>query len=175
MSAVATLAGIAVLLAAGCAVDAGSTPHCDAETRLAIVAQSVPDAAYVPCIDELPTGWSFAGMDVDHRGTTLSLESDRADRPSDISLQPSCDVTGATPIAPSDAGTRTYQLITSIDPRYAGRFLDVFAGGCIVTTYDFERGPHVALVSELQRAVDLRSRLELRQALLNELDVTLDP
>ena len=77
----------------------------------------------------------------------------------------SCDIGSATPIAPSAEGTRTYQLIESIDPRYAGSFIDVFPGGCITSTYDFERGPHVALVTELQRAVDVYSRRQLRQEL----------
>jgi hypothetical protein len=150
-------------------------PGCDADSRLAIIAQSVPEAAYVPCIDELPAGWSYEGVEVNNNGTTISLESDRADRQVDITLTGSCDIGGATPIAPSDEGTRSYQLIESIDPRYAGSFIDVFPGGCITSTYDFERGPHVALVTELQRAVDVYSRRQLRQELRVDLGVSLDP
>jgi hypothetical protein len=150
-------------------------PGCDADSRLAIIAQSVPEAAYVPCIDELPTGWSYEGVDVNQDGTTISLESDRADRQVDITLTGSCDIGSATPIAPSDEGTRSYQLIESIDPRYAGSFIDVFPGGCITSTYDFERGPHVALVTALQRAVDVYSRRQLRQELRVDLGVSLDP
>lgn len=63
----------------------------------------------------------------------------------------------------------------SIDPRYAGQLLDVFPGGCVTVDYDFERGRHVALVTELQSAVGLFTRLELRQALAADLDVRLDP
>jgi hypothetical protein len=169
LAAVVTVAALT-----GCADDV-TMPGCDADSRLAIIAQSVPEAAYVPCISELPAGWSYDGVDVDDEGTTISLESDRADRPVNINLTGSCDVGNATPIAPSDEGTRTYQLIESIDPRYAGSFIDVFPGGCIVSSYDFERGAHVALITELQRAVDVYSRRQLRQELRADLGVSLDP
>jgi hypothetical protein len=159
----------------GCADVDATMPKCEADSRLAIIAQSVPAAAYVPCISELPAGWSYAGVDVDDEGTAISLESDRADRRVDIILTASCEIGSATPIAPSDEGTRTYQLIESIDPRYAGSFIDVFPGGCIISSYDFERGAHVALITELQRAIDVYSRRQLRQELRADLGVSLDP
>jgi hypothetical protein len=166
--------GIAAALT-GCANGSATMPGCDADSRLGIVAQSLPEAAYVPCISELPIGWSFGGVDVDDEGTTITLESDRADRHVEVELTASCAVAAATPIAPSDEGTRTYQLIESIDPRYRGSFIDVFPGGCVVSSYDFERGPHIALVTELQRAVDLYPRRQLSQELRAELGVQLDP
>lgn len=160
---------------AGCADGVDTMPGCEAGSRLATVAQSVPGAAYVPCVSELPTGWSFTGAHIDQDGTTISLESDRADRAVEISLTPSCDIGSATPIAPSADGTRTYQLISSIDPRYSGSFIDVFPGGCIISNYDFERSAHISLVTDLQRAVDLYSRRQLSQELLTEFGITLDP
>jgi hypothetical protein len=172
MAGAALAAGVVLT---GCAGGTDTMPGCDADTRLATIAQSVPGAAYVPCISELPTGWMFTGADIDQDGTTISLESDRADRPVKISLSASCTIGSATPIAPSDEGTRTYQLIESIEPRYTGSFIDVFPGGCIVSSYDFERGAHIALVTELQRAVDLFSRRQLGQELRADFGITLDP
>ena len=150
-------------------------PTCENGSRLALVAQSVPGAAYLPCIAELPTGWSFDGADVDDSGTSIRLESDRADRPISVALRPSCEIGDATLVAPSDDGTRTYQRIDSIDPRYAGAFIDLFPGGCIETRYDFERGPHVALITDLQRAIDVVSRRQLSDDLERELGIQLDP
>ena len=174
----AVLAAVAVGAAAltGCASTAERVmPRCEADSRLAILAQSVPTAAYVPCIADLPAGWSFEGLDVGDGGATITLASDRADREVHVELVPSCDVAEATPIPPSDEGVRTYHLVESIDPRYAGRLFDVFPGGCVISTYDFERGPHVALVPELQQAVSLFSRRELRQGIDADLGVRLDP
>jgi hypothetical protein len=160
---------------AACATSSTAAPRCEAGQRLAIVAQSAPGAAYLPCIDELPPGWRFVSFDVDDGGTRVSLQSDRADRPVEISLTARCDVGEATPAAPRDEGVRTYQLVASISPRYAGRFFDVFPRGCVTYEFDFERGPHIALVDELLRAVRLYPLRQLRQELEDDLGVTLDP
>ncbi|HEX6568058.1 MAG TPA: hypothetical protein VF015_02805 [Acidimicrobiales bacterium] len=170
------LAG-AALAAAGCAdadTDVG-VPTCEPGQRLGIVAQSVPDAAYVPCVAVLPPGWSFESFSVDDDGTRFSLRSDRSDRAVDVELVERCDVGSATPITPRDEGVRTYQLAISVSPRYAGRLYDVFARGCVVYEFDFARGPHIALIDELQQAVQLYPRRQLRQELDDELGITLDP
>lgn len=166
----------AALLLGGCALaTGGAAPRCEPGMRLATLAQSVPDAAYVPCVSDLPPGWTFEGLQVDDDGATITLESDRADREVRVALAATCDVADATPITPSDEGVRTYHRVDSIDPRYAGQLLDVSPGGCVTVDYDFERGRHVALVTELQAAVSLFARLELRPVLDAQLDVRLDP
>ena len=159
---------------AGCAAGA-TAPTCEASTRLGLVAQSVEAAAYVPCVAELPTGWSVEDVSIDDEGTTISLLSDRADRDVEVALVASCDVSRATPIEPRDEGVRSYNEVDAISPRFAGRFLDVFPGGCVVSGYDFERGPHVALVADLRDAVGLVSRRQLRQELRDDLGITLGP
>ena len=167
---------VVLLLTGSCAdVEARVLPGCEDVERLAIIAQSVPDASYVPCLATLPAGWTFEGLAVSDTGTEIHLESDRSDRGVRIELRDRCDASAATPIAPRDEGVRTYQAVDSIDPRVAGRVLDVFPGGCVVTTYDFERGRHVPLVAELGQVVGLRSRIELRQEVQQRLGVTLDP
>jgi hypothetical protein len=174
-----TVAVLVLVLAAALTSCADPTevarPDCDDAGRLAVIAQSVPEAAYVPCVATLPAGWSFAGLDVTDAGTTIHLESDRSDRGVRIQLRDGCDTDAATPIAPRDQGVRTHHLVESVDPRFSGRFLDAFPGGCVVSSYDFERGRHVPLVAELQEAVGLRSRLELRQELRSRFGITLDP
>jgi len=169
-------AALLLLLAGSCAdVEERLLPDCTDVARLAIVAQSVPDAAYVPCVAGLPAGWTFEGIEVSDAGAELRLESDRNDRGVRVELRDRCDATDATPIAPRDEGVRTYQVIAAISPRVVGRVLDVFPGGCVITSYDFVRGRHVALVAELGQVVGLRTRLELSQELRSRLGITLDP
>jgi hypothetical protein len=172
----ATLVSALVIAAPACAVTAtAAMPRCEPSQRLGIVAQSVAGAAYLPCIAEMPPGWSFESFGVDDDGTRFSLRSDRSDRPVDVELAASCDVGLATPIAPRDQGVRTYQLSESVSPRYAGRFYDVFADGCVTYEFDFARGPHITLIDELLRAVHLYPRRVLRQELRDQLGITLDP
>lgn len=172
----ATLASALALASTACGVTAtAAMPKCEPSQRLGIVAQSVPGAAYLPCIADMPPGWSFGSFDVDDDGTRFSLRSDRSDRPVDVELAATCDVGSATPVAPRDEGVRTYLLTESVSPRYAGRFYDVFADGCITYQFDFARGPHIALIDEMQRAVQLYPRRVLRQELHDQLGITLDP
>lgn len=173
MRAAATLVALAAAAPACAGADA-ATPRCEGDQRLGIVAQTVPDAAYVPCVAELPPGWSFESIDVGDEGARLSLRSDRADRDVTVDLVDDCEVGSATPVAPRDEGVRTYQEVAAVSPRYAGRFYDVFAGGCVIYAFDFARGPHIALVDEMERAVQLYPRRQLRQELRADLGITLD-
>jgi hypothetical protein len=171
---VAGLAAALMVLPA-CGVEDTAAPHCRPDERLGIVAQSVPGAAYVPCLRELPPGWSVASFSVQRDRTRLSLHSDRERRAVRVTLQRACDLRGATPLPPRDEGVRTLQRVTSIAPRYAGTLFDVFPGGCIAYEFDFARGPHIALADEMQRAVGLYPRRQLRDELRSERDITLDP
>jgi hypothetical protein len=172
------VAAVALLgVASGCsAVETAGAPHCTDPARLAVVAQSVPGAAYVPCLAELPTGWEVTHFEPSSEGTELGLLSDRADdREVAVQFRRYCDVRGASPQPPRTVGGRTYLRVDSILPRYSGRLLDVFPGGCVTYDVDFERGPHIALMEELRSAVSLVPRRELRLRLRHELGQELDP
>jgi hypothetical protein len=173
-----SLAG-AVLLAASvtaCGSALASAPACTASTRLALVAQSVPTAAYVPCVADLPAGWTVTSFAAQDGRTDFSLLSDRAEgRAVDVRLTERCSLAGATPEPPRTVGGRTYLRLDSIAPRYAGTLYDVFPGGCVSYRFDFARGPHIALMEGLLESVDLLPRRQLRLDLRRQLDVELDP
>lgn len=158
------------------ACDAGNVaaPRCAATQRVALVAQSVPSAAYVPCVATLPPGWSVTAFDAHDGGTDLSLHSDRAARSVRVSLRASCRIGRATPVTPRDEAVRTYASVQSISPDYAGRLYDLFPGGCITYDFRFRRGPHIALIDEFEHAIALMSRRELRERVRADVGVDLD-
>lgn len=169
-------AAVVLASAAGCASVPPAAPTCTADSRLAIVAQSVTGAAYVPCIRTLPTGWEVTGFHVARGHTDYRLLSDRADgRPVAVALRARCSTSGATPTTPRADGVQTYLRLTSVSPRYAGTMSDVFPGGCVTYEFNFRRGPHIALMEDLTTAVGLFSRRELRFELHRDLGVELDP
>ena len=154
----------------------GSVPACTDVTRVALVAQSVPTASYVPCLGTLPAGWTSRSFDAVNGRTRFLLVSDRAGgRPVRVELRESCDSNSATPTTPRAAGVRTSIELRSISPRYAGRLIDVFAGGCITYQFDFQRGPHIALMEDFEGAIALVSRQELVVAVHDHVGVSLDP
>ena len=155
---------------------AGGVPKCSAARRVAVVAQSVPTAAYVPCLGELGEGWRATNFDPRRYVTRYSLVSDRApDHPVDVIFARTCNSAGAVPTTPSATGVRTSIRLRSISPRYAGTMYDVFPGGCVTTTFDFARGPHIALIEGVDSAMALLSRQQLRLDVHRALGVELDP
>ena len=167
------VAGFSSLLT-GCTGIESAAPGCTGDSRrLALVAQSVPGAAYLPCVGPLPAGWSTAAVHISSGRTHFRLESDRS-RPVDVELLDRCDVSGATPTTPRADGVRTYRRLDSITPRYRGTLFDVFAGGCLTYRFDFQRGAHITLTEEFQTAAGLRSRRDLALELRRDLGVDLD-
>ena len=121
--------GAAVALA-GCTTSAGAVPGCGDPLRLAIVAQSVPSASYLPCIRDLRPGWTTAGFDPTQDGTSFLLDSDRSPgRPVTVRLTTACRISGASPSPARAPGVLSYTRLDSIRPRFAGRLYDVFPGG----------------------------------------------
>lgn len=168
----------AVLMAVpvtGCATFSGTVPGCGDTLRLAIIAQSVPGAAYIPCIRELPQGWSTSGFNPAKGGTSFVLNSDRSPgRPVKIQLAATCKTRGASPSPPRAPGVLTYTRLTSISPQFAGSLYDVFPGGCVSYSFDFTSGPHIALMEQFEGAIGLYSRQQLRLVLLHRLGVELN-
>src|SRR5262249_6850430 len=136
-----------------------AAPRCRATPRLGIMAQSVPDASYVPCILDLPSDWSTGAYHVGRGHADFTLATRRSGaRPVHVRLPAGCALGGATPTTPRADGVRTYRVLRSISPRYAGELFDVFAGGCVTYRFDFARGPHIGLTADFQTAVGLFSQ-----------------
>lgn len=158
---------VLALLAAGGSVSSCGTveatmPACGSYQRLALVAQSVPGASYVPCLAPLPAGWRTTGFRAERGSTRFSLVFDRSpDHPVAVTFSGGCDPAGATPVTARAAGARTLARLRSISPRYAGTLIDVFSGGCVTYAFDFLRGPHIGLMADFESAVSLYPRQEL--------------
>lgn len=168
------LAGAAALT--GCAGFGNTVPGCGSPLRLAIIAQSVPRASYLPCIRDLPPGWDASGFDPSQDGTSFQLDSDRSPgQPVTVRLAPACQTAGASPSPARAPGVFTYTRLRSISPRFAGTLYDVFPGGCVSYRFDFATGSQIALMEQFEEAVGLYPRQQLRLVLKQELGVELDP
>ncbi len=167
---------LAGALSSGCSPAALTMPGCTSTERLGLIAQSVPTAGYLPCLLNLPPGWQSSDFRVEDGRTRARLSSDRAaGHPVIIELRSGCQVRSATPLPARTPGGRSYLQLRSTDPRYAGRLFDVFPGGCVSYEFDFERGPHIALMADLQAAVGFVARRQLRLDLRRRLGVELGP
>lgn len=167
---------VAPLLAscAGAAPGSATAPRCSSTERLGLIAQSVPSSSYVPCITRLSTGWHTDELVIRSGATTFDLVSDRAqNHPVRVALRSDCEVVGGVPVPPRTLGGRSYLALHTISPRVTGTLYDVFPGGCVTYRFDFERGPHIALMADLASSVGLLSRVELDRSLREQLGVEL--
>ena len=130
-------------------------PTCEPTDQLILVAQSVPGATLLPCVDALPPGWSFAGMDVTDRGTVMFLDSDRAGfRAVDVTFSAECDTSGATEIAVNDEpGTRRFERVVLRKDRYVGSRFYTFEGGCARYEFDLTGPGRTSLADEISTAL----------------------
>ena len=173
-AATVTLAAAATLT--GCGSFSDTVPACADPLRVAIIAQSVPGAAYLPCIRDLPPGWDTSGFAPSRDGTTFELNSDRSPgQPVTVRLTASCQVAGASPSPARAPAVLTYTRLSSISPRFAGTVYDVFPGGCVTYGFDFALGSQITLMEQFQEAVGLYPRQQLRLELKQKLGVELNP
>ncbi len=176
VSALAAVALAASALLTGRAAVSMAVPGCGDPLRIAIIAQSLPSASYLPCVRAMPQGWSTSGFDPSQRGTSFLLNSDRSPRgPVVVRLTRACAPGDASPSPPRAPGVVTYTRLTSIAPRFAGSIYDVFPGGCVRYAFDFALGSQIALMEQFERAVGLYPREQLRLVLKHELGVELGP
>jgi hypothetical protein len=133
-----------------------------------LMAQSVPSASWVPCLEAMPQGWHFSEMDVDKGSAHFWLDSDRdGTHAIEVRLTGSCDTAGATEIPSDRDGMRRLERVTEVAPQYVGRRFYLFDGGCITVVFTLSgenRGEPLAVATQGLGAVP---RDELR-ALVRE-------
>jgi len=176
-------AALVALTAAGCGsggnvtlVDA--TPECHPGRRLAILAQAVPSAAYVPCIADEDSPWRFSSLTVEEGRARLSLVYiDPTGRSARVELTRRCDTSGASEQPPEagQADVEHYRRASTLSPRLAGVDYAVFRGGCVTTEYDLPRNADASeRLLDLDTTVGLYPRSRLSAQLEREFHLDLD-
>ena len=143
------------------------SPDCDTGEVMILMAQAVPSATSVPCIDSLPGGWDLGGAHVGRNRATFWLDSDLGGhRAVEVALRRAddCDLAGAVEV-PSDAvGMRRYEKPEQLPPNLRSTRYYVFDGGCVTYRFAFDGPVTAALMFDVDRALSFLPREELVQA-----------
>jgi tRNA A-37 threonylcarbamoyl transferase component Bud32 len=137
LSLVVAVGGTAYLLTPDQDFEIPFRPECRPQTVTVLMAQAVPTATAVPCIEALPTGWSFASAIARNGEATFWLDSDRAGaRAVTVTLTGSCDTSSARPVSTDEIGTERFDSDPASSSGASGpdRFYRL-PGGCV--TYDY--------------------------------------
>ena len=185
------LVAVACLLLAGCVRPVSSEltqtrePACRYQGRqgtalMVLMAQAVPTASQLPCVELLPAGWRVSDVLVRSGRVRFSLDSDRVgDRAVQVVLEQFCTLGQVTQVPSDHSGTRRYQEVISIQPgrRYLGAVYYLFPGGCVTYHLDFRSDEQARPLAEVVLALGFVSRDALRQTLDDFTDgrIPLDP
>jgi hypothetical protein len=170
------LAAVACLVLAGCGepVTGGfftaREPVCryqgrQGTTLVVLMAQAVPTASQLPCIELLPAGWSVSDIFVRNGRVRFSLDSDRVGMHAvQVVLERFCTFGNVTRVPSDHPGTRRYQEVISIEPgrRYRGAVYYLFPGGCVTYRLDFRSDEQARPLSEVSLALGFVPRDAVR-------------
>jgi tRNA A-37 threonylcarbamoyl transferase component Bud32 len=143
-----------------------------------LMAQSVPSASLVPCVQLIPVGWSVAEVAVNNGRSVITLDHDRGGNAAVVvTLTASCDLTEATEVTSEQPGARRYLRMDRAATGSSATRAYTFPGGCV--TQRFSAAAPSALRMSDTAATDLgfTTRAELREALEERSDgrLELDP
>jgi hypothetical protein len=174
------LVATACLVLAGCAAPvtgagfvAAREPACRYQGRqgtavVLLMAQAVPTASQLPCVELLPAGWSVSDVFVRNGRVRFSLDSDRVGmRAVQVVLERYCTLGRVTRVPSDHPGTRRFQEVISIEPgrRYRGAVYYLFPGGCVTYRLDFRSDEQARPLGEVSLALGFVPRDTLRKTL----------
>jgi membrane-associated phospholipid phosphatase/tRNA A-37 threonylcarbamoyl transferase component Bud32 len=144
-----------------------------------LMAQSVPSASLLPCVESRLPGWRVADVAVNNGRSVVILDHDRAGKGAVVArLAATCgDTTGAVETPSPAPGVQRYQLVERLAGEFSATWYDRFPGGCVTyrlhSTDDLEG--HFA--NEAPSLLGFTTREQLRQALSQRSDgrLQLDP
>jgi tRNA A-37 threonylcarbamoyl transferase component Bud32/membrane-associated phospholipid phosphatase len=139
---------------------------CSSGEPLWLMAQSVPSAALVPCMQLIPAGWRVADVRVQNGRSQITFDTDQAGKAAVVvDLAASCDLSGATEVTSEQPGARRYLRIDRQSPQFSATRLYVFPGGCLVEQFRSGVAKRAEFASSASLGLGFATRQELRQAL----------
>lgn len=162
LTASAALALVLTLVLAGCGAPELTAPTCDetGHDTLVLMAQSVPSAAQVPCIDALPSGWFVNALDIKSGGTRMTFTADetRTEVFLRVDFVPECSTASAIFVPSDEDAADRFEEVTAIDDGFAGTRSYVFDGGCVTYHFDVSGDGWSSVVNDASLALTFLPR-----------------
>jgi tRNA A-37 threonylcarbamoyl transferase component Bud32 len=110
---------------------------CGDQEALWLMAQAVPSATLVPCLQVTPPGWSLNDVKAGSGFASIVFDTDRPFQEAAVTVEllPSCDLAGAREVSSEQPGARRYiRIDRAATPDRVTRTY-VFNGGCVTERY----------------------------------------
>jgi tRNA A-37 threonylcarbamoyl transferase component Bud32 len=140
---------------------------CTSQEALWLMAQAVPTAALVPCVQLLPAGWSLNDVKVRSENARIVFDIDQPRQLQAVTVQltPSCDLAGAREVTSEQPGARRYfRIDPGATPSTVTRSY-VFQGGCVTERFTAAAVSPERLAADASVAIGFATREALGEAL----------
>jgi membrane-associated phospholipid phosphatase/tRNA A-37 threonylcarbamoyl transferase component Bud32 len=140
---------------------------CTAQESLWLMAQAVPSASLVPCVQLLPAGWTMNDVKVGQGRARITFDTDRPFQQEAVTvrLASSCDLAGAREVTSEQPGARRYLKLDRDSAPFSVTRSYVFQGGCVTERFVATASSPERLASDASQALGFASRAALAQAL----------
>jgi membrane-associated phospholipid phosphatase len=110
---------------------------CSDQEALWLMAQAVPSATLVPCLQVTPPGWSLNDVKAGSGFASIVFNTDRPHQEAAVTVEllPSCDLAGATEVSSEQPGSRRYIRIDRAATPVTVTRSYTFPGGCVTERY----------------------------------------
>jgi membrane-associated phospholipid phosphatase/tRNA A-37 threonylcarbamoyl transferase component Bud32 len=136
-------------------------PACDTNDVMVLMAQAVPTANAIPCIESIPTGWQSGEVWVANGHGRFRL--DAGENRVEVTLRPPgrCRVDTVFEVPSNEVGLRRFIEPSQLPPDVRVTTTYLSDGGCVTYDYRFDGRPGASLLVELDNALSFQSRQEL--------------
>jgi tRNA A-37 threonylcarbamoyl transferase component Bud32/membrane-associated phospholipid phosphatase len=134
-------------------------------------AQAVPSASMVPCVRDLPVGWTLANVAVNDGRSVITLNHDRAgDAALVVRLTARCNPGTAVEGPSQTEGVQRYQGTESRTGEFTVTWYDQFPGGCVTSRLHLTTDPNGEFAAQAPQVLGFTTRAALREALSQRSD-----
>ena len=157
---------LVVLGLAGCVQVELASPYCEGgENTLVLMAQAVPSAGFVPCLGQLPSGWTVMSNEIKADATAIQFANAATDNPSGVSLlfTAECDVGDAVEVPSDEEAAQRFETVEEVTDGYRGSRYYVFEGGCVTLRFNLPGEGWSAVVNDSSSAMTFTPREDIEQ------------
>jgi tRNA A-37 threonylcarbamoyl transferase component Bud32 len=139
---------------------------CSELEPLLLMAQSVPSASLVPCVESRPPGWTVANVAVNDGRSVITLDHDRAGTAAVVlRMAAACETVGTAEGPSPEPGVRRYVRVEAVAGAFTATWYDRFPGGCVTYRLHSATDPTGQFSHEARSLLGFTTREQLRDAL----------
>jgi tRNA A-37 threonylcarbamoyl transferase component Bud32 len=132
-----------------------------------LMAQSVPSASLVPCVESQLPGWTVANVAVNDGRSVITFDHDRAGAAAVVARMAAaaCETNGTAERPSQEPGVRRFERVERLAGAFSATWYDQFPGGCVTYRLHSTTDPTGQFANEVRSLLGFTTRAQLRQAL----------